>query len=373
MIQILFFIENLAGGGAEKVLRNLVNNMDQSRFAITVQTVEKGDPALLVPGIRYKAINRCKTPAGKKLFSLWLRLCAQLKWLYPLYIRGDFDIEVACLECGSTKIMAASTNQKALKLAWVHCDLEKKEGFREQLEAQRKYYSAYDQIVCVSKTVRKSFSGLIGAGYPTCVLYNVNDEAVIQQRADAFAVPPEICPTVAVIGRISQEKGVDRAVEACGLLREKGYDFRLQVIGDGPQRALLEQMIRQKELADCVQLLGFQENPYPYMKQADIILCPSRYEGFSTVVTEALILGKCVVTTACSGMDELLGENRYGLITENSVEGIRNGMQQLLDDPQRIADYAVAAAERGKAFSKDALLNATQDFFAQELAKKRSQ
>ena len=114
MTKILFFIDTVTGGGAEKVLRTLVNNMDQKKFEITVQTIDEADPAVyLVPGIRYKAINRCKSGLGKKLFSYWVRLCAELKWLYPLYIRDDYDIEVAYLECGPTKILAGSTNKKA--------------------------------------------------------------------------------------------------------------------------------------------------------------------------------------------------------------------------------------------------------------------
>ena len=132
MIKILFFIDGITGGGAEKVLRTLVNNMDQSKFDITVQTLVESDPArYLAPGIRYRAINRCKTPLGRRLFHYWVRLCAELKWLYPLYIKDDYDIEVAYLECGPTKFLAGSTNKKAKKLAWVHCDLAKKEGIAE--------------------------------------------------------------------------------------------------------------------------------------------------------------------------------------------------------------------------------------------------
>ena len=90
MTKILFFMDTLSAGGAEKVLRTLVNNMDQEKFAITVQTLEAADPAgLLAPGIRYKAINRSRSALGRKLCSYWLRLCAELKWMYPLYIRDD--------------------------------------------------------------------------------------------------------------------------------------------------------------------------------------------------------------------------------------------------------------------------------------------
>ena len=372
MTKILFFIETLTGGGAEKVLRTLVNHMDQTRFEITVQTVEQADPkGLLAPGIRYQSINRCRTRLGKKLFSLWIRLCAQLKWLYPLYIRDDYDIEVAYLECGSTKIMAGSTDQKALKLAWVHCDLEKKEGFAEIAQQQKQYYQAFDKVVCVSEQVKKSFANLIGNSPEAVVLYNVNDEQEIVQKATAFAVEKPQKMTFAAVGRLSYEKGNDRLLNACSMLREQRYDFELWLIGDGNERKRLEQQVKEQSLDRQVRFLGFQENPYPYMAAADAIVCPSRYEGFSTVVTEALILGKPVVTTPCSGMDELLGSCEYGLITEDSVEGIRSGMKRLLEDPHLRASYAEAAKGRGRDFSKAKLVSDTERFLHQELANKR--
>lgn len=372
MTKILFFIETLTGGGAEKVLRTLVNHMDQTRFEITVQTVEQADPkGLLAPGIRYQAINRCRTRLGKKLFSLWVRLCAHLKWLYPLYIRGDYDIEVAYLECGSTKMMAGSTNQKALKLAWVHCDLEKKEGFAEIAQQQKQYYQAFDKVVCVSEQVKKSFANLIGNSPETVVLYNVNDEQEILQKATAFAVEKPQKMTFAAVGRLTDQKGFDRLIEACAQLNREGYDFAVQILGEGQRRNMLEALIADENLTDRVYLLGFQENPYPYMAAADAIVCPSRYEGFSTVVTEALILGKPVVTTPCSGMDELLGSSEYGLITEDTVEGICRGMKRLLEDPQLRASYAEAAKGRGGDFSKAKLVSDTERFLHQELANKR--
>lgn len=364
MTKILFFIDTLSGGGAEKVLRTLVNNMDQEKFSITVHTLAEENPAeLLVPGIRYKAINRCKTPWGQKLFSYWIRLCAELKWLYPLYIRDDYDIEVAYLECGPTKIMAGSTNKKALKLAWVHCDLKKRAGLVAKAEKLKRFYRAYDKVVCVSQTVRESFCGVFGSTPEAVVLYNVNDEDDILAKAASFDVPPVTAPTIIAVGRLSHEKGIDRLLEACSRLERDGYDFRLHLAGDGPERRPLEQMAEALKIGKKVTFLGFQANPYPFMNAADMIVCPSRYEGFSTVVTEALILGKPVVTTPCSGMDELLGDNEFGLITEDSVEGIYQGMKRMLEDVELRAHYTKKAAVRGRDFSKDKLVKQTEQFF----------
>lgn len=370
MIKILFFIDDIQGGGAEKVLRTLVNNLDREEFSVTVQTMNAADPTgLLAPHIRYKAINRCRTKWGKKLFSLWLRLCAEMKWLYPLYIRDDYDIEVAYLECGPTKILAGSTNRNALRLAWVHCDLAKKEGMAAQTEKLKKYYAAYDKVVCVSQNVRDSFARQFDM--EPVVLYNVNDEDEILRKAGMFQVPQPGVPVLVSVARLYFQKGIDRLLEACRRLAGEGYAFHLQLVGEGPERPKLEKLAMAPELAGMVEFLGFQSNPYPYMKNADILVCASRYEGFSTVVTEALILGKCVLTTPCSGMDELLGDSEYGLITADSVEGVYTGLKRLLNDPNLRQQYARAAKIRGKDFSKEKCLRETEGFFRSEYQNKQ--
>lgn len=372
MIKILFFIDTITGGGAEKVLRTLVNNMDQAKFQITVQTLNAVDPEqYLVPGIRYKAINRCKTAFGKKLFHYWVRLCAEMKWLYPLYIKDDYDIEVAYLECGPTKFLAGSTNQRAKKLAWVHCDLSKREELNSQADVLKKYYQKYDRVVCVSETVKRSYMKHFGNDPESVVVYNVNDETDILQRATEFPVEKPVGVTFAAVGRLSYEKGNDRLLDACRLLKEQGYSFNLWLVGDGPERENLKKRVSSCGLEEQVIFWGFQSNPYPYMRAADVIVTPSRYEGFSTVVTEALILGKPVVTTPCSGMDELLGDSEFGMITEDSVDGIYVGIKKMLEDPALLNHYTLAAQQRGKDFHKNEILSQTEEFFLCELEKKR--
>lgn len=372
MIKILFLIDTLTGGGAEKVLRTLVNNMDQQQFQITVQTVEQTDAGqYLVPGIRYKAINRARTPLGRKLFSYWLRLCAELKWIYPMYIKDDYDIEVAYLECGPTKFLSGSTNRKALKLAWVHCDLEQKGTVATR--KLKKIYRAYDKVVCVSENSKDVYCRLFGEETQAVILHNVNDEEEIRWKSEAFPVTNPDSFTFLSVGRLSHQKGYDRLLDACKLLKDQGAEFRLQILGEGPERQALETQMHALNLQDQVTLAGFQSNPYPYMKAADCIVCASRYEGFSTVVTEALILGKPVITTPCSGMDELLGDSQYGIITEHSAESISRAMLNMLRNPLLCARYAEAASRRGKEFSKENVLNQTQQFFLSEWKAKQKQ
>ena len=122
---------------------------------------------------------------------------------------------------------------------------------------------------------------------------------------------------------------------------------------------------------DLVHFEGYQKNPYPYMNGADILVCPSLFEGFSTVITEGLILGKPIVTTDCSGMRELLGDSEYGLIADNTEESLYSAVKRMLAEPGLLEHYAKRADARGKDFRRERLVRETEAFFEKELQKKR--
>lgn len=374
MIKILFLIPNLSDGGAEKVLRNLVNNLDQSKFDITVQTIDEDDAdKYLAKGIRYKAINRCKTKIGKKIFNLWFRFTAEFGLTYPLYIKDDYDIEVAYLECGATKILASSTNKKAVKLAWVHCDLTKKERYADSVPKTKKYYDSYDKVVCVSEDVRKSFYKLYGADVQSAVLHNVIDEDEIFAKAEE-KIDFNICEsgkTLVAVGRLTWQKNFERLIKTCYKLNIDGYNFKLFILGEGPERENLERLISDRHLEDIVKLVGFKDNPYPYIKAADFVICSSRYEGISTVATEGLILGKPVITTPCTGMKELLGDSQYGVIAQDTPDGLYQSIRRIFDSPELEKHYVEEAKKRGKDFHKNKVIKETSEFFLSELSKKR--
>lgn len=375
MVRVLFFIFGLYEGGAEKVLRNLVNGMDLSLFEITVQTLDNCEPRdYLKEGIRYRAINRCRTGLGKRLFSAWFRLCAEAGLAYPLFIKDDYDIEVAYLETGATKLIAQSTNTKALKIAWVHCDLSRKEGIAAAVGRIRRQYRAYDRIVCVSEDVRQSFCELFGTSFPTTVLRNViNDEEILRQAGQPLDDAAEDgVKRLLAVGRLAPEKGFARLIEACRRLRDANLRFQLDILGEGPERGKLEEQIAALQLKGIIRLRGFTENPYAWMKAADLIVCSSQYEGSSTVVQEALLLGKAVMTTPCAGMRELLGDSEYGLVTDESADGLYNGLRRLLEEPGELERYSCAARKRSAEFSRQRTVQETEAFLLHELRKKQA-
>lgn len=368
MIHILFFIESLSGGGAEKVLRNLVNAMNQTKFCITVQTLYPEDAEkYLAPGIRYRYCY----PARNRINELRMRAEAAAGLTYPLHIKDDYDIEVAYLECGSTKIMASSTNQKALKLAWVHCDLAKKADNPTVFARETaKYYRKFDKVVCVSEDVRRSFQEMYSPTAETAIVYNCYDDAEILHKAEK-QVPAEDERTIVAIGRLTAQKGFDRLLRVHKRLIDEGIRYQLKILGDGEDRSALEAFVKWNGLTGTVTLCGFQENPYPILKNAAFYVCSSRYEGFSTTVIESLILGTPVVATDCAGMREILGDSEYGLITANDDDAFYEGVKRMLTEPELLEHYTEQAKIRGADFKREKLAKDTEAFFERELQKKR--
>lgn len=370
MINLLFFIESLSGGGAEKVLRNLVNAMDQSKFDITVQTLYREDAeSYLAPGVHYKYCYQAKSRANE----LRMRAEAAAGLTYPLHIKGDYDIEAAYLECGATKIIAGSTNKNSLKLAWVHCDLQNRIGDSAAFAAAtKKYYAKYDYAVCVSENVRKSFKKMYGDTVPAVTVYNTIDDGEILKKS-AETLPNDVQKrrlTLALVGRLNPQKKVERALAAHRRLLDEGIDHDLWIIGEGEERSMLENYIHENHLEESAKLLGFRENPYCLMNAADLLVCSSVYEGFSTFVTEGLILGKPIVTTDVSGMRELLGDSEYGLVTANDDEAFYEGVRRMLTEQGLMQAYAKRAKQRGKDFSGVKLARDTEEFLIEKYTEK---
>lgn len=362
MIKVLFLIEHMKMGGAENVLCNLVNHLDPEKFDITVQTIWPNENTQQFrAGIRLRS---CYQKHNK--WADWLmRIEAQLKLTYPLRIRDNYDIECAFLEFAPTKILSASTNRQAKKVAWVHCDLLKvAEDTRADLSKGTAWYQQFHRVVCVSEDVQKSFDEFYGNLAKTLVLHNVIDDAGIKERA--LQKIPDNTPirrkTVISVGRLESQKNYEGLLRVHNRLMKEGYEYDLWILGKGAQREQLETYIQSEALLDSVKLLGYVENPYPYLRNADFLVCSSKYEGFSTFITEGLILGKAIVTTDCTGVKEQLGESEYGLITPNDEESLYQGMKRMLTDDNLRKKYEEKALERSKLFSAQHLVRETEEF-----------
>lgn len=358
--KVLFLLEAFDKGGIEKVTLDIVNNLDPQKYDITVQTFWYGGTCQSQVHDNIRVIPFF----FKRYVRGIIRLIELLppKLLYRLFVHGRYDVEIAASDGGAAKVISGSTNNDAKKICWVHMDVmargSKLKEFQDRQSAA-KIYRKFDKIVCVSEACKEKFSEKFGS-YPIDVVYNPLPIAEIQQKADAD------CPHSAetdekfrfvCIGRLVEQKGFDRLLNACKRLHNAGYNnFIISILGEGPERSNLEKMIENDNLDKTVFLPGFSENPYCQLKQADAFLLSSRDESFSLVVGESLIVGTPVIATDCCGIREWLRDNQYGLIVENSEDGIFDGMRTILEQPELLKKYRNRIPERVKEISFESAL-----------------
>ncbi|WP_133440985.1 glycosyltransferase [Chryseobacterium salivictor] len=352
-IKILFLINTLTGGGAEKVLVDLVNNLNPEKYDVTVQTVfDKGvNKKYLKPEIRYKTINRFQSELLTLIWGYLVSFVLPARLIYRIFIKENYDYEVAFLEGVPTKLIAASTNINSKKYAWVHTDMSMNYGLEKvfkTLEDHKRSYKQFENIFCVSESVKEGFIKLFGWFENLSVIYNPVDNINILSKANETLIEVAIpdCIKFVAIGRLTEQKGFERLLTACNKLVVEKYNFSLWVLGEGEQREVLEKYILNNNLQNHVFLLGFHENPYKFIKAANYFVSSSYTEGFSTVVTESVIIGTPVITTDCAGMKEILGESEFGLIVPNSTEGLYEGLKKLLTNKEIYLKYNEAVKKR---------------------------
>ena len=146
-------------------------------------------------------------------------------------------------------------------------------------------------------------------------------------------------------------------------LIDSGLKVQTYILGKGKLKHELEAYAEKLGISDSFTLLGYDTNPYKYVSKADLFVCASHAEGFSTAATEALIVGTPVCTVRVSGMDEMLGDNEYGIICDNDEEALYESIKKLLDDPTLLEHYKQQAEIRGKDFSTEETVKATEEFF----------
>ena len=363
--RILFLIPNLAHGGAERVLVNLVNNLDKTRYDVTVQTLfDLGiNKQYLNPDVRYISGWK-RQPCGNSHF---LKLFPAT-WLYRRLIHEKYDVVVSYLEGPTARIISGCPDPNTKKVGWIHIELDSPKlaavGFLNSAEAER-HYNRYDQLVAVANSVRNCFTNSLNISVPMCVLYNTNETERIRLSAELLPDDPrfksESYISVCSVAKLAHIKGFDRLINAHKRLLDEGLSHRVYILGIGEEQRFLEQKIKEYGIEDSFILLGFKDNPYQYVSRCDLYVCSSRREGFSTAVTEALIVGTPVVSTNCSGAKELLGEHdEYGLVVGNSEQGVYEGMKRMLSDPILLAHYKENAKERGSFFSRDQTVKAVE-------------
>jgi glycosyltransferase involved in cell wall biosynthesis len=233
------------------------------------------------------------------------------------------------------------------RISWVHIDIGRHKFALSQRDVGRAA-GGFNKIIFISKSALRIFHETFPAvpAEKLATIYNpVSVEKIIRQgreECDFFAAFPGRLRVVSV-GRFSPMKRFDRLILACKELLDAGVPLELFILGFGAEQEALQALIQRLDAGAHIRLLPFQENPYSWMRQADVFVSSSDYEGMPLVVTEAMILGLPIVATRTPGSIELLAgggaDGEYGLLVDFNVGALRDGLAQMLRSPEEREKY----------------------------------
>ena len=370
MKKILIAQYSLGGGGAEKVLIDILNNIDYGEHKVDLFLLRKEGVYLdrVNKNVRvFSVLDRFnfKGENANKLLNDFRFLLVKFfsKLVHRIKIGNNYDIEIAFVEGLTSKFIGDSSNKNSEKLAWVHIDLEKYKPIKEFF--QKRFYPKFNKIVCVSEESKRVFEKL----YPnlknkTTVLYNFIDANEIIKFSNEKIDYTEELPIVIGIGRLSVQKRFDVLIKAHKLLLDDGVKHKLLILGEGDKRKELEDLIAELGVKYTVDLHGFVRNPYPYIKKAQVFAMSSDFEGLPLVVCESLVLGKPIISTKCTGPTELLDDGQYGILVEcNNELQLKDGLKQLLTNKEAYNNYCEKSLERSKIFDTKEAMKKLYDLF----------
>ena len=373
-MKILFMIPTLSVGGAEKVLVNLVNFLNKQQFNVTIMTLFEGgvNKQFLNNNVKYISCFKHQIRGNSHILKLF-----SPQRLYATLVKKKYDIIVSYLEGPTARIVSGCPYDKCKLVSWIHCTMHNKKefavGFRNYNEAKLSY-EKYDRCIFVSKEVQDSFLKFCKRNNGNEVLYNTNNSAQIielsNQPLDDSRFSDNKTFKICAVGKVIPVKGFDRLARIHKTLINAGYNIQTFILGIGAQEEEIKRYIQKNELEDTFYFMGYQTNPYKYIRSSDVFVCSSFSEGFSTAVTEALIVGTPVITTNVSGMKELLGDSEYGLITDNNEAALYEGIRYLLDNPSILNEYRKKAAVRGEDFKSENTVRNVEKMFLDLLEEK---
>ena len=358
---ILFVVDNLVMGGITKVLANLLQNLDEKKYNVDLLVLHyyedmyiqipkrvriiKGNQYFSYVDVSIKKILKEKDL--KKFFkklSLVISLKSgkiekEIKIARKNILKKDYDTEIAFSD-GFSHIFVANGNTPN-KIAWMHTDISVQNDSKRYYNLVKESLKKMNMSVCVSDRVRevyKSYYDLEDDKIQT--IHNIIDDNEIKNKGNEkidFEFSRDVINLVSV-GRLESQKNYTRFVKVHRKLLDDGYKINSYLIGDGLEYDKLLNLVNEEKIDNTFKILGRKDNPFPYVKNADLFVLSSNLEGLPTVLYESVILGTPCISTLVAGAKEVL-KDEYGLVVENSDEGLYNGLKRILDDKSLLKKY----------------------------------
>lgn len=361
--KLLFVMNNLNVGGAEKALVSLLQVIDYDRFEVDLFLMKhegvflKHLPQqvnLLPEPVAYRFFDMSFPKALAKSFSM-LRFDILLGRIAQAYLVKTeksasvreqktwkylsrclpknpkrYDLAVGYLQRTPNYYVIDKTIA-GKKVGFVHNDYNK---LNMDADLDRPYLEKFDRIFTISEQcetiLKENFPALSGR---FDIMYNIVSPAALRQLANEKVDFVKKGITLVTVGRLHTQKGFDIAVDALKLLVDKGHDAYWYILGEGEERGRLTEKIKNLGLEGRFILSGIRENPYPYVNLADIYVQPSRFEGKSIAIDEAKILGKPIVVTNFPSVVDQIVHRQNGYIVNIDAESVASGIAALIEDP----------------------------------------
>ena len=370
--KILFITYNLKLGGTSSTLYDLVQLIDKDKYDVTIFTIHDGgdwEPRFREHGV--PVINAYTNMQGGK--GLWKKVQNHIMLMRIKYIRkhmGKGFIECCVGEKFDLVVLHHSYEpyelapflSGAATIRYIHGDVKNNPRYRWVLDQSAEHFSKFDRIICVSKVAKQSFVEAYGCADKTLVCYNpINSDEINQkseQSVDLHCGVPYIC----VVGRLAPEKGVERLVRIHGKLIQDGVQHKLLIVGEGPERSNIERAVKETGTQDSVILVGYQDNPYPYIRNSYFTVCPSYSEGLHMASMESLCLGVPVVS-AVEPVQELFGDEFCGIIAENDDASLEAGIRKMLTDADFYQQAKRGAQKRSSAFRAEVMIKQVEQIY----------
>ena len=256
-------------------------------------------------------------------------------------LKEKYDVEIAFLEGPITRIFSYK-NKKAKKIAWIHSDISQifGHGFKSKIKRflDKKIYSKYNKLIFVSKDNMEKFNEI----YPDVkvdkkVINNyIDKEKVIKKAQEGQDIEfDESVINFVTVTRLVEPKAIDRLIKVHKKLIDNGYYHKIYVVGDGPEREKLENLVKANSVNETFLLLGKKENPYPYIKNATYFCLLSNFEGYPMVLEEAKILEKFIIITNTASR-EVIEQYDKSVILDNNEDGIYEGMKEIIENSKEL-------------------------------------
>lgn len=351
--KILIRIGSLRHGGAEKVLVNFLKNLPEDKYEIDLLiNLYTGMYIKEIPSwvnLHYLlkgemiTTNRPHEIPVKAFRVLYQKMFLWFpSLLYRFVLKNKkYDVEIAAIH-GMYKELLSSPQKDSKKIIWIQNDIFNLKEYTHDVIRQ---LFKFDRILVISDKLKEEMLKIAENDQEkqnVVKIFNPIDKNDTLKKADIeindYPFSSDL-PTFVTVGTVYPQKGYDRLLNVHKKLIDEGFEHQLLIIGDGYDFETTQNQINTLGLQDTAKMLGFSSNPYPYMKKADFYIMSSRHEGFPTIIAEALILNKPISATDISGIKDLLQDGKLGNITENSEEGIYEGMKKFLIDKNITEEY----------------------------------